>query len=195
MKRKPFFLFAALIVLNFNIYAQTENQIHPIQIENISEKLTKITESLTLLNNKLQKFSETFSSNQGLKLNENQQNILAAFEYLNRAEQRLATLQKFKIELSEKQSAIRLQLADIEDNLRIESIDRSVAFRVTTNAEQLREARRTALNKEKTEINTLISEIQNSLNETNNEIRETEQSLRRIRQRIFPAIEREISDL
>ena len=195
MKRNPFFLFAALIVLNFNIYAQTENQVHPIQIENISDKLSEITKSLNLLNEKLQKFSETFSSNQGLKLNENQQTILAAFEYLNRAEQRLATLQKLKIDLSEKQTAIRLQFADIEDQLRPESVDRSVAFRGTTNAEQLRENRRQALNREKTELSTLISDIQNSLNETNTEIRETEQFLRRIRQRIFPAIEREISDL
>lgn len=195
MKKYLFFLSISIFALSFNISAQTENQVQAIQVENISDKLTDISKSLNSLNERLTKFSETFSSNQGLKLSESQQTILAAFEYLNRAEQRLATLQKLKIELSEKQSSVRLQVSDIEEQLRPESIDRSVTFRGTTKTEELRESRRQALNKEKTELNTLISDIQNSLNETNNEIRQTEQFLRRIRQRIFPAIEREISDL
>lgn len=195
MKKYLFFLSISIFALSFNISAQTENQVQAIQVENISDKLTDISKSLNSLNERLTKFSETFSSNQGLKLSENQQTILAAFEYLNRAEQRLATLQKLKIELAEKQSSVRLQVSDIEEQLRPESIDRSVAFRGTTKTEELREGRRQALNKEKAELNTLISDIQNSLNETNNEIRETEQFLRRIRQRIFPAIEREIRDL
>ncbi len=195
MKKKIIFLLISIFCLSINTSAQTENQVQAIQVENISEKLTEISRSLNTLNEKLVKFSETFSSNQGLKLSENQQTILAAFEFLNRAEQRLATLQKLKIELAEKQTSLRLQVSDIEEQLRPESVDRSVAFRGTTKAEELREGRRQALNKEKTELTTIIFEIQNSLNETNNEIRETEQFLRRIRQRIFPAIEREIRDL
>ncbi len=195
MKKRLFFLLISISALSFNISAQAENHVQAIQVENISEKLTDISKSLNSLNERLAKFSETFSSNQGLKLSETQQTILAAFEYLNRAEQRLATLQKLKIELAEKQSSVRLQVSDIEEQLRPETIDRSVAFRGTTKTEELRESRRQALNKEKTELNALIFGIQNSLNETDNEIRETEQFLKRIRQRIFPAIEREISDL
>jgi hypothetical protein len=79
--------------------------------------------------------------------------------------------------------------------LRPESVDRSITLRGTTNAEELRNIQRQALTKEKYELNLLVNEIQNSIRETDNEIRETESFLRKIRQRIFPAIEKEISDL
>ncbi len=195
MKTKLFFPLLSILFFSLDISAQTENQVQAIQVENISEKLTTISKSLNSLNEKLQKFSETFSSNQGLRLSDKQQTILVAFEFLNRAEQRLSTLQKLKIDLTEKQVSVRLKLADVEDELRPESVDRSITLRGTTNAEELRNIRRTALNKEKYELNSLVSEIQNSIRETDIEIRETESFLRRIRQRIFPAIEKEINDL
>lgn len=187
--------FLLLFTFSSAAYSQTENQIQTIQIESISEKLTGIAKTLAALDEKLKVFSQTFSSNQGLKLSEQQQLILAAFEFLNRAEQRLATLQKLKIELSEKQSDVRLKLAEIEENLRNESIERSVAFQGTTEANELRESRRRVLSKEKQEMENLLNQIQNSLIETSKEVLETEMFLVRIRQRIFPAIEKEISDL
>jgi hypothetical protein len=111
MKMKPFLPIISIIFFSLNIFAQTENQVQAIQVENISEKLTAIAKSLNSLNEKLQKFSETFSSNQGLRLSDKQQTILVAFEFLNRAEQRLSTLQKLKIDLTEKQVSVRLKLA------------------------------------------------------------------------------------
>ena len=164
-------------------------------VEKISNELLNISKSLQSLNLKLEKFAETFSSNQGLKLSERQQQILAAFEFLNRAEERLLTLQKLRIELSEKQVSIRVNIAEIEDNLRRESIDRSIAFRGSIDAEELRENRRRTLTKQMNELNAVLSEIQPSLFSTNGEISETERFLENIRRRIFPAIAREISDL
>lgn len=164
-------------------------------IGKISVEITKISKSLEELNLKLQKFTETFSSNQGLKLSERQQKILAAFEFLNRAEQRLLTLQKLRLELSEKQISFKAKLAEIEDDLRNESIDRSIVFRGTTNAEELRENRRRTLTSQKNELNVVLSEIGQSLFSTNREIEETERFLDNIRRRIFPAIEKDISDL
>lgn len=164
-------------------------------IGKISMEITKISKSLEELNLKLQKFTETFSSNQGLKLTERQQKILAAFEFLNRAEQRLLTLQKLRLELSEKQISFKAKLAEIEDALRSESIDRSIVFRGTTDAEELRENRRRNLSSQRNELNQVLSEIYNSLSQTNIEIRETELFLDNIRKRIFPAVENEISDL
>ena len=146
-------------------------------------------------NDRLKKFSETFSSNQGLRLSEKQQKLLAAFEYLNRAEQRLATLQQLKINLSEKQSDVRVKIAEVEDGLRPESIDRSISIRGTTEAEELRENRRMLLNRQKIELTSLLFEIQNTIYETNIEILQTEMFLRTIRHRIFPEIEKELSDL
>ncbi len=191
--------FLLIIVMLFNagiIKAQTNlYAVNPEPIENISREITQISKSIQSLNEKFKTFTETFSANQGLKLSERQQRLLAAFEYLNRAEQRLANLQLLKINLAEKQSSVKIKLAEIEDNLRPESVDRSFAVRGTTNAEELRTLRRQALTRERSELIALQNEIQNTISETNTEIRQTENFLRGIRQRIFPEIEKDLSEL
>jgi hypothetical protein len=128
-------------------------------------------------------------------LTEKQQRLLMAFEVLNRSEQRLVNLQKLKLELSEKQTTFRLQLARINDDSLPESIDRYVSTRGTTNAEQIRDIRRQALLKEKFEITTLLNDMSRDLENINHEIRQMENLLRTIRQRLFPEIEKEISFL
>jgi Skp family chaperone for outer membrane proteins len=173
-----------------DIYPQPNN---PMEI--IANELVKISKSVEDLNKKLKNFSDTFTSNQGLRLTDKQQKLLIAFEFLNRAEQRLVSLQNLKLNLSEKQTSTRLQLARINDDLLPESIDRYVSLRGTTNAEQLREIRRQALQREKNDLTNLIYEIQRDLNEINAEINETDLFLKNLRRRIFPEIEKEISDL
>ena len=203
MKNAGLVLFCIFAIGLINISAQnqlplssnSETSKTADSVEKISSEITQISKSLKELNLKLQKFTETFSSNQGLKLSERQQKILAAFEFLNRAEQRLLTLQNLKASLSDSQISFKGKLGEIEDNLRQESIDRSIAFRGTTNAEELRENRRRTLTEQKNEINQILSEIQDSLNATNKEFTETILFLDNIRRRIFPAIEKEISDL
>ncbi len=183
-------------------YSATIAQIIPdnsnqtsIQLNNIEKNLNDISNSVRALNTLLKKFSETFSTNQGLRLSEKQQNILAAFEYLNRAEQRLATLQNFKIDLTKKLTEINIQLAQIEDDLRPESIDRSISLRGTTDAEGLRDIRRQLLYRAQSELRNLSDDISRNISEIDREIRDTELFLRRIRGRIFPEIEKELLDL
>lgn len=165
------------------------------QLENIEKNLDNISKSVRELNDILKNFSSTFSSNQGLRLTERQQRILAAFEYLNRAEQRLSILQNLKIDLTQKQTNINLQLARIEDDLRPESIDRSIALRGTTDAEGLREIRRQTLYRQQRELRNLSNQISRDISDIEYEIQETQQFLKRIRGRIFPEIEKELSDL
>lgn len=164
-------------------------------VETISRDISKITRSVEEFNKNMKSFFESFSSNQGLKLSERQQKLLLAFEILNRSEQRLANLQRLKLDLTEKQSILRLQLARITDDLLPESLNRYVATRGTTDAEQLREIRRQALARERIELSATLNDIFRSLQEMNTEINKTEMFLQNIRQRIFPEIEKELSDL
>ena len=164
-------------------------------IEAMSKNIAKINKSVEEYSKNMKTFFDTFNSNQGLKLTERQQKLLLAFEILNRSEERLANLQKLKLELTEKQTDIRLQLARITDDLLPESLDRYIVARGTTNAEQLREIRRQALARERVELTSTINDIFRSLQEMNFEINKTEMFLQNIRQRIFPEIEKELSDL
>lgn len=187
----------SVLAQNNQTTSANENSIMPnaATFDVIARELVKISKSVSDLNLKLKNFSDTFTSNQGLRLTDKQQKLLAAFEFLNRAEQRLSTLQKLKFDLSEKQTSIRVQIARVENDLRPESIDRSVAVRGTTDAEELRENRRRILSRQRNDLLSLVSEIQNSIESTETEIRQTELFLKTIRQRIFPEIERELSDL
>lgn len=187
---KIYLLLIVVLLNSGTVFAQNSFPVNSEPIENISRETSKISKSMETLNERLKTFTETFSANQGLKLTERQQRLLAAFEYLNRAEQRLATLQLLKINLMEKHSSIKVKLTEIEDSLRPESIDRSVTFRGTTNAEELRNNRRQVLSREKVELNALSNEIQNSISETNREILQTENFLKSIRQRIFPKLKK-----
>ena len=201
--KKVYILFVLyLFVFTSPLSAQQTNKEYPQlapEIYKLSESVERISKDLTILaksneslNQALKKFVETFSSNQGLQLTERQQKLLVAFEFMNRYEQRLATLIKLKLDLIERQSAVRIQFATVTDDLLPESVDRYVAFRGTTNAEQLRNIRKQILNREKVELSTVITEIQRSLQDTNNEIRQIEKILSISRQRIFPEMEKEL---
>ncbi len=203
MKNIPLLFFSIVLIFSIQVFAQSNQSNVSIQnasqtqnpIENISVEISRISKSVEALNLRLKNFSDTFSSNQGLKLTDKQQKLLAAFEFLNRAEQRLATLQKLKIDLSEKQTTNNTRIATVENNLRQENIDRSIAITGSTNTEEIRSNRRQLLYKQKSELNELLNEIRNTMSDTDAEIRQTVMFLKNIRQRLFPEIEKEISDL
>ncbi|MBA3693316.1 MAG: hypothetical protein H0X72_20255 [Acidobacteria bacterium] len=203
MKNIPLLFFSIAFIFSIQVFAQGNQPNVSTQqtlqtqnpIENISVEISRIAKSVEALNLRLKNFSDTFSSNQGLRLTDKQQKLLAAFEFLNRAEQRLATLQKLKIDLSEKLTSTNTRIATVENNLRQENIDRSIAITGSTNAEEIRSNRRQLLYKQKSELNELLNEIRNTMSDTDAEIRQTVMFLKNIRQRLFPEIEKEISDL
>ena len=203
MKNIALLVFSVVFIFSTEVFAQSNQSDASIQnnsqaqnpIENMSVEISRIAKSVEALNLKLKNFSDTFSSNQGLRLTDKQQKLLIAFEFLNRAEQRLATLQKLKIDLAEKQTSNNTRIATVENNLRQENIDRSIAITGSTNAEETRSNRRQLLYKQKNELNELLNEIRNTMSDTDAEIRQTVMFLKNIRQKLFPEIEKEISDL
>lgn len=193
MKFVTLFLLLVCGFVSLSVSAQTDNSRATYAVENISTEISKISKSLDDLNKKLGTFSETFSSNQGLRLTEKQQRLLFAFEMLNRAETRLSTLQILKIQLPDREATTKRKIAQIDDSLRPESVDRTLSG--TLDAEAVRSARRRTLQNEKNDLTRLLYEIQSSISDTDSEIFQTQLFLRRIRQQIFPGIEKELSDL
>lgn len=186
-----------LLILSVGVSAQTQRP--PLtaeeSLEFIAVDLQKISETIQSLNKEIVAAYGKLSSSMGLSLTENQQKILVTFEVLNRAEQRLANLQKLRFDLIEKQTDVNAKIAVVENNLRIESLDRNVALIGTTNAEELRDNRRRVLDIEKRDLKDLLSEIQFTLSQTNSELRQTNQLVDRIRGTLFPAIYQELPKL
>lgn len=200
MKTKTFLFFVVLFVFSSHIPAQTvppDNSAAQIQspnsIDNISIELVKVAKSLQIFNKNFKEFIE--HSSQGAKYSEKQQNLLVAFEILNRAEERLAILQKFQIELTEKQGLTRTRLAQIEQDASNEGIDRFVALLGTTRTEEIRENRRRTLEAERQSLRQLAAQISQNLSDTNNELRQAASFVKRLRDKILPQIEQQMAEL
>lgn len=179
---------------------QTQNNVqNAVQtvnsLDNISLEVAKISKSMATFNKRLKEFLDQFALSKGNQINERQQKLLLGFEILNRAEQRLEVLQKFQIELAEKEVSVKSRIIQVEQEMRPDSVERSIAFVGTTKSEEIRDGKRRALESEKSSLQTLYSQIQRNLAQTTGELRQAEILVQNLRKKILPQIELEISDL
>ncbi len=196
MKTKSCLLIIIGLIFSIQICAQTiqpnsGNQ-PPGSIDNISEELTKVSKSLQIFNKNFKAFLEKLP--QGLTFNEKQQNLLLAFEILNRAEQRLEILQKFQIELTEKQAELKNRLTQVEQNMTPQGIERSITFLGTTNTEEIRDSRRKMLESERNNLRELLTQVGQNLADTSGEVRGAATFVKRLREKILPQIQQEVSN-
>lgn len=200
MKTKTLMFLVFVLFFSTKIFAQNNQpaapQQQPIQlpnpVENISAELIKISKSLQVFNKNFKAFLEYLP--QGSKFSEKQQSLLLGFEILNRAEERVQILQKFQIELTEKQANVRTRLAQVEQEVTPEGIDRIVALVGTTRTEEYRESRRRTLEAEKNSLRQLAAQISQNLADSSDELRQAALFVRRLRNKILPQIEQEISN-
>lgn len=179
---------------------QTQNNVqNAVQtvnsLDNISLEVAKISKSMATFNKRLKEFLDRFAPGKGNQINERQQKLLLGFEILNRAEQRLEVLQKFQIELAEKEVSVKSRIIQVEQEMRPDSVERSIAFVGTTKSEEIRDGKKRSLESEKSSLQTLYSQIQRNLAQTTGELRQAEILVQNLRKKILPQIELEISDL
>lgn len=168
-------------------------QIDPLQ--NISQEITKISKSVQSFNQNIKELFEKMLVGKGMQLTERQQKLLLGFEVLNRAEQRVEILQKFQIELTQKEGEVKTRLGQVQEAAFPDSIDRSIAVIGTTRADEIRENRRQNLDGERKSLQSLLIQIRRNLSQTNEELRLAENFVTILRKKILPQIEMEISDL
>lgn len=198
MKAKTFLFFVFVLIFSNHNFAQNNQSVAPPEqsipsytpIDNISAELTKVSKSLQTFNKNFNAFLERLP--QAMKFSDKQQNLLLAFEILNRAEQRLEILQKFQIDLTERQATVKTRLAQVERDGMPEGIDRNIAFLGTTKTEEIRESRRRTLEAERNSLRQLLTEINQNLSDTSDELRQASSFVKRLRDKVLPQIEREI---
>src|SRR5688572_28159106 len=159
----------AVPVQNPPVYRSTD------AVENISNDVARTARAVESLSRSWAEFTKNFSSNQGLQMEERERKLILALEVLNRFEVSHANMLKLKLDLVERQNRTGRQLATVIDNLLPQSIDRFVALRGTTDAENIREIRRTALSKEHRELTLLVSQITRELNTVETDLLRMEQ--------------------
>ena len=197
MKKRLASVSFALLMLGANSLAQNNAPNYQSQdpMANISIEISRISRSVASLNERMQSFLTKFENLGGVNYSEKQQKLLLGLEFLVKSEQRLATLQRFQIELTEKQASTRTRLSEIEEGLRPENIDRSISFEGSLNVQELRDIRTRKLQAERQSMQALMSQITFSLNDTNQQLRETQELVQRLRKQLLFEVERETSNL
>jgi DNA repair exonuclease SbcCD ATPase subunit len=125
-------------------------QANGFEISELRKKIEKITSRLDLL-----------ESSRRSELTEKERRLLLNLEILSRAEERVESLRQKLFDLSEKESAIRSRLNQIELESTDEAVNRSIALIGGLRPEVLREQRRKSLESEKNNLLNLLTQIEN----------------------------------
>lgn len=185
-------LLTFVTIFGGSVFAQTVDVQALDPIQRIAVEMTTVSKNVADLNKSLKDFVAKFEKVGGVSLSEKQQRLVFGLELLVRTEERVAILQKFQVDLTEKLGQNRARLAQIELDLRPESIDRSTNFEGSTRTVEIRENRRAALLAERASVSSLVSQIQQNLNEASEALREAQSLAYRLRRSLLPEIEREI---
>ncbi|HJS52632.1 MAG TPA: hypothetical protein VJ781_12085, partial [Pyrinomonadaceae bacterium] len=96
--------------------------------------------------------------------------------------------------LLEKENTIKTKLEQIENDLRPESIERSLAFVGSLRPEELRAARRKSLEAERSNLQTLLVEIQRTRTSVDTNVQKADQLVDRIRVKLEADIDTSLED-
>ena len=123
-----------------------------------------------------------------------QKRLSMNLEILIKAEQRAESLRKQSFEMFEKENTIKTRLDQIENDLRPESIDRSVAFVGSLRPEELRAARRKNLEAERTNLQNLLTEVQRTRSALETNVQKADQLVERLRVKLEGDIDTSLED-
>jgi chromosome segregation ATPase len=138
-------------------------------VNDLSSQVTKLSDKLTQM--------------------EQQQRTLVDLERLSRAEQRAEVLRTQMRDVQEKEATLTSRMEQIEFELRPENIDRSVSTYGTTHPEEARDARRRALENEKTRTRSQLDLLATSRQRLDTAIVNADMEVDKLRKRIEDATE------
>jgi hypothetical protein len=165
----------------------------------VANEIALLRRSLQTLSARLREITEKAFSPEavkaeggpGGKLNPIAQNL----DILTRAEQRAESMRRQLLEITEKETAYRTRLMQLDEELRPESIDRSLIGIGTTRTPELRDLRRRQVDNERRGVETLLGQATHNRVRLEDEVKQADLLVARIRRRLLPIIEREIDKL
>jgi chromosome segregation ATPase len=167
-------------------------------VDTVANELGLLRKSLQTLNLRLREISEKIpatDSKPGDSAKEQENRISLGLDLLARAEQRAETLRKQLLELIEKETAYKNRLVQIDEDIRPESIDRTVSLTGSTRTPEMRDARRRVLENERRGVESLLSQTSQSRARLEEDVRQADTMVSKLRQRVLPLIEKEIDKI
>ena len=170
-----------------------------VSADPVANEIALLRKSLQTLNARLREITEKVFSPEAVKPGDapaGKQNPIAQnLDILSRAEQRAEGMRRTLLEMTEKETAYRTRIMQLDDDLRSDSIDRSLSGVGTTRTPDLRDLRRRQLDNERKGVEILLGQATSSRVRLEDELKQADLLVARIRQRLLPIIEREIDKL
>jgi len=166
--------------------------------DSVANELSLLRKSLQTLNSRLQAISEDLlkpEAKDEADSKERLKRISTNFDLLTRAEERAEVLRKQLIELIEKETSFKMRLAQLDEDMRPENIERTLSTYGTTRTVELRETRRRVLENEKRGVESLLQITTQSRLRLEEDVRQADQLVSKLRTRLFPLIDREIEKI
>lgn len=116
-------------------------------------------------------------------------------EILTKAEQRAEAMRKELLERIEREASLRSRLAQNDEEIRPESIERALNPIGSTRTVELRDTRRRVLENERRGFEALLIQTSQSRVRLEDDVRQADALVTRLRQRILPLIDKEIEKI
>jgi len=167
-------------------------------MEAVANEIDLLRKSVQTLSTRLREISDKLLTPEA-KENDNSSDkvrrISANIELLARTEERAGILRKQLLELIEKETSSRSRLAQIDEDIRPENIERALSGIGTTRTVELRETRRRVLENERKGLESLLNQTTSSRSRLEEDVRQADSLVTKLRQRLMPLIEREIEKI
>lgn len=170
----------------------------PNGIDAVANEIQQLRKSVQTLNNRLREISDKFSApdaKPGDGVNDKQKSIALSMDLLGRAEDRAGVLRKQLLEVIEKETTYRARLAQIDEDMRPENIERALSGVGTTRTAEIRDGRRRSFEIEKRGLESLLLLTSQNRIRLEEDVRQADQLVQKLRQRLFPLIDKEIEKI
>jgi hypothetical protein len=197
----PLFLLA-LVVLTATadrVSAQANSQTAQPSVASadpVASELSLLRKSLQTLNSRLQAISEELLAPDSKQSeNEKVKEIATNLDLLTHTEERAEVLRKQLIELIEKETAYRTRMTQMDEDMRPENIERSMAGIGGTRTAEMRDTRRRSLDSERKGLESLLAITSQSRLRLEEDVRQADALVAKFRLRLFPLIDKQIEKM
>lgn len=164
--------------------------------EALTNEVAELRKSVQTLNARLKAIAEELLSPDSSESdNQKVKQIATNLELLTETEQRAEVLRKQLIDLIEKETSYRTRLTQMDEDMRPENIERSLAGIGGTRTAEMRDTRRRSLESERKGLENLLAITSQSRIRLEEDVRQADQLVARFRQRLFPLIEKQLDKL
>ena len=166
-------------------------------MEAVASEIDLLRKSVQTLSTRLREISDKLApeAKENDSSNDKVRRISANIELLARTEERAGILRKQLLELIEKETSSRSRLAQIDEDIRPENIERALSGIGTTRTVELRETRRRVLENERRGLESLLNQTTSSRIRLEEDVRQADLLVTKLRQRLMPLIEKEIEKI